>query len=77
MRHSIGHSQPSSKITTGALVTELNSSDTEGTDWISDNDELTLAGDWLTQSGLLTPPFSIEALPGRIILRSESGAMLA
>ncbi|ADM97668.1 hypothetical protein Dda3937_00825 [Dickeya dadantii 3937] len=43
----------------------------------SDNGELTLAGDWLTQSGLLTPPFNIEAQPGRIILRAEPGAMLA
>ncbi|RNM21746.1 type I addiction module toxin, SymE family [Dickeya undicola] len=45
--------------------------------YISDNGELTLAGDWLTQSGLLTSPFSIEALPGRIMIRAESGAMLA
>ncbi|WP_338126848.1 hypothetical protein [Dickeya oryzae] len=44
---------------------------------MSNNDELTLTGDWLTQSGLLTPPFSIEALTGRIIIRTESGAMLA
>ncbi|MDV7008071.1 SymE family type I addiction module toxin [Dickeya solani] len=50
---------------------------TEGTDQVGDNGELTLAGDWLTQCGLLTPPFSIEALPGRIILRTEPGAMLA
>ncbi|MCA7015367.1 type I toxin-antitoxin system SymE family toxin, partial [Dickeya dadantii] len=39
--------------------------------------KLTLAGDWLTQSGLLIPPFSIEALPGRIIIRAEPGVMLA
>ncbi len=39
--------------------------------------ELTLAGDWLTQSGLLTPPFSNEALPGQIIIRAEPGVMLA
>ncbi|MCA7015361.1 type I toxin-antitoxin system SymE family toxin [Dickeya dadantii] len=38
-----------------ALVAELDG---------SDNGELTLSGDWLTQSGLLNPPFSIEALPG-------------
>nr|WP_168364093.1 SymE family type I addiction module toxin [Dickeya zeae] len=60
-----------------ALVAELDGSDTEGADWVSDNGELTLAGDWLTQSGLLTPPFSIEALPGKIMIRAESGAMLA
>ncbi|WP_233789040.1 SymE family type I addiction module toxin [Dickeya zeae] len=44
---------------------------------MSNNCELTLTGDWLTQSGLLTPPFSIEALPGRIILRAEPDVMLA
>ncbi|WP_081979764.1 SymE family type I addiction module toxin [Dickeya chrysanthemi] len=44
---------------------------------MGDNGELTLAGDWLTQSGLLTPPFSIEVLPGRIILRAEPDVMLA
>ncbi|UPT56698.1 SymE family type I addiction module toxin [Dickeya zeae] len=60
-----------------ALVAELDGNETEGADWVSDNGELTLAGDWLTQSGLFTPPFSIEALPGRIILRAEPGAMLA
>ncbi|QYM91707.1 SymE family type I addiction module toxin [Dickeya zeae] len=60
-----------------ALVAELDGSDTDGADWVSDNGELTLAGDWLTQSGLLTPPFSIEALPGRIILRAEPDVMLA
>ncbi|NPE57233.1 type I addiction module toxin, SymE family [Dickeya dadantii] len=60
-----------------ALVAELDGSDTEGADWVSDNGELMLSGDWLTQSGLLTPPFSIEALPGMIILRAEPGAMLA
>ncbi|MEI7376480.1 SymE family type I addiction module toxin [Dickeya chrysanthemi] len=51
--------------------------DTNDADWMGDNGELTLAGDWLTQSGLLTPPFSIEALPGRIILRAEPDVMLA
>ncbi|WP_367892682.1 SymE family type I addiction module toxin [Dickeya fangzhongdai] len=58
-------------------MTELDGCDTDGADWVGDNGELTLAGDWLPQSGLLTPPFSIEALPGRIIIRAESRAILA
>ncbi|MCO7252923.1 hypothetical protein KSI86_01975 [Dickeya oryzae] len=41
------------------------------------NGEQMLAGDWFTQSRSLTLPFSIEALPGRIMIRAESGAMLA
>ncbi|UJR62510.1 type I addiction module toxin, SymE family [Dickeya zeae] len=44
---------------------------------MSNNCELTLTGDWLTQSGLLTLPFSIEALPGKIIIRAEADMMLA
>ncbi|WP_350313481.1 hypothetical protein OHJ28_07275 [Dickeya fangzhongdai] len=48
-------------IDIAALVAELDSSDTGGADWVGDKGELTLAGNWLTQSGLLTPPFSIEA----------------
>ncbi|UCZ75998.1 type I toxin-antitoxin system SymE family toxin [Dickeya zeae] len=51
-----------------ALVAELDGSETEGADWVGDSGELLLAGDWLTRSGLLTPPFSIEALPGRIMI---------
>ncbi|UJR56518.1 type I addiction module toxin, SymE family [Dickeya zeae MS1] len=37
---------------------------------------MTLAGDWLNQSGLISP-FSIEALHGKIILRAEPDMMLA
>ena len=47
-----------------ALVAELDGSNTNGTDWVGDDGELMLAGDWLPQSGLLPPPLSIEALPG-------------
>ncbi|UAY93063.1 type I toxin-antitoxin system SymE family toxin [Pectobacterium polaris] len=50
---------------------------TEGADWVSDNGELTLAGDWLTQSGLLGQPLRIEVLPGRITIRADIGTMLA
>ncbi|POE05599.1 hypothetical protein BV921_23230, partial [Pectobacterium odoriferum] len=51
--------------------------ETEGADWVSDNGELTLAGDWLTLSGLLGQPLNIDVLPGRIIIRAEQGSMLA
>ncbi|ASN84473.1 type I addiction module toxin, SymE family [Pectobacterium versatile] len=60
-----------------ALMAELDGHDTEGADWVGDDGELTLAGDWLTQSGLLNQPLSIEVLPGRIIIRAELGNMLA
>ncbi|MCU1795199.1 hypothetical protein CUU52_19695 [Pectobacterium polaris] len=42
-----------------------------------DSGTLTLAGDWLTQSGLLGQPLRIEALPSRITIRAELGTMLA
>ncbi|MBA0177635.1 type I addiction module toxin, SymE family [Pectobacterium carotovorum] len=60
-----------------ALMAELDGHETEGADWVNDNGELTLAGDWFTQSGLLGQPLRIDVLPGKIIIRAEQGAMLA
>ncbi|MEH0874972.1 SymE family type I addiction module toxin [Pectobacterium cacticida] len=60
-----------------ALLAELDGCETEGADWVEDNGTLTLAGDWLTLSGLLGQPLSIEVLPGKIIIRAERGNMLA
>ncbi|GKW26815.1 hypothetical protein PEC311524_44090 [Pectobacterium carotovorum subsp. carotovorum] len=60
-----------------ALMAELDGHETEGADWVSDNGELTLAGDWLTQSGLPGQPLRIEVLPGKIVIRAEVGTMLA
>lgn len=60
-----------------ALMAELDGSETEGADWVGDNGELTLAGDWLTLSGLLGQPLMIDVLPGKITIRAEVGNMLA
>ncbi|MEI7327085.1 SymE family type I addiction module toxin [Pectobacterium carotovorum] len=60
-----------------ALMAELDGHGTEGADWVSDNGELTLAGDWLTLSGLLGQSLRIEGLPGKITIRAEQGTMLA
>ncbi|WP_349856434.1 SymE family type I addiction module toxin [Pectobacterium aroidearum] len=60
-----------------ALLAELNGSETESADWVSNNGELTLAGDWLTLSWLLGQPLMIEVLPGRITIWAELGTMLA
>ncbi|QQA75578.1 SymE family type I addiction module toxin [Pectobacterium parmentieri] len=60
-----------------ALMAELDGHDTEGADWVGDDGELTLAGDWLTQSGLLNQPLIVEVLPGKITIRAELGNMLA
>ncbi|QCR07127.1 type I addiction module toxin, SymE family [Brenneria rubrifaciens] len=51
--------------------------ETEGADWVEDNGTLTLAGDWLTLSGLPDQPLSIDVLPGKITIRAEQGTMLA
>ncbi|MBN3239912.1 SymE family type I addiction module toxin [Pectobacterium versatile] len=60
-----------------ALMAELDGNEAEGADWVEDNGELTLAGDWLTQSGLLGQSLRIDVLPGRITIRAEVGTMLA
>ncbi|MBA0211406.1 SymE family type I addiction module toxin [Pectobacterium brasiliense] len=60
-----------------AQLKELDSSETEGADWVGDNGELILAGDWLTLSGLLGQPLMIDVLPGKITIRAELGTMLA
>ncbi|POE17388.1 hypothetical protein BV923_22530 [Pectobacterium odoriferum] len=60
-----------------ALMAELDGNEAEGADWVSDNGELTLAGDWLTLSGLLGQPLIIDVLPSRITIRAEVGTMLA
>ncbi|AIU89442.1 SymE family type I addiction module toxin [Pectobacterium odoriferum] len=60
-----------------ALMAELDGNETEGADWVSDNGELTLAGDWLTLSGLLGQPLIIDVLPSRITIRAEQGTVLA
>ncbi|WP_233973570.1 SymE family type I addiction module toxin [Pectobacterium versatile] len=60
-----------------ALMAELDGNEAEGADWVEDNGELTLAGDWLTLSGLLGQPLIIDVLPSRITIRAEVGTMLA
>ncbi|QQK71266.1 type I toxin-antitoxin system SymE family toxin [Pectobacterium versatile] len=58
-------------------MAELDSNEAEGADWVSGNGEPTLAGDWLTLSGLLGQSLMIEALPSKITIRAEVGNMLA
>ncbi|GKW26807.1 hypothetical protein PEC311524_44010 [Pectobacterium carotovorum subsp. carotovorum] len=58
-------------------MAELDGNEAEGADRVSDDGELTLAGDWLTLSGLLNQPLNIDVLPGKIIIRAEVGNMLA
>ncbi|MDY4316916.1 SymE family type I addiction module toxin [Pectobacterium actinidiae] len=57
-------------------MAELDGNETESVDWVSDNGELTLAGDWLTLSGLLCKSLRIGVLSGKITIRAEVGTML-
>ncbi|QTF09875.1 type I toxin-antitoxin system SymE family toxin [Brenneria izadpanahii] len=60
-----------------ALLAELDDCDSESADWVRDNGKLYLAGDWLSRRGLFGRPLEIELLPGKMIIRAESGVMLA
>ncbi|MDC9594721.1 SymE family type I addiction module toxin [Xenorhabdus sp. IM139775] len=49
----------------------------QGIDWVRKNGELYLAGDWLTESGLLDHPVTLETAYGLIVLRAELPVLLA
>ena len=49
----------------------------QGIDWVRDNGELYLAGDWLTESGLLDHPVIVDIVYGRIVIRAELPLLLA
>ncbi|MDE9553019.1 hypothetical protein [Xenorhabdus bovienii] len=44
----------------------------QGIDWVRDNGELYLAGDWLTETGLLDKSVQIAFGYGKIMLMTES-----
>ncbi|MDE1495139.1 SymE family type I addiction module toxin [Xenorhabdus bovienii] len=44
----------------------------QGIDWVRDNGELYLAGDWLTETGLLDNPVQVAFGYGKIMLMTES-----
>ncbi|WP_310795448.1 SymE family type I addiction module toxin [Serratia fonticola] len=46
-------------------------------DWIRDNGELYLAGDWLTQCGLTGQPLTINVMPGKVMIRVHQDNALA
>ena len=48
-----------------------------GMDWIRDNGELYLAGDWLTQCGLTGQPLAISMMPGKVVIQVQQSDMLA
>lgn len=48
-----------------------------GVDWIRDNGELYLAGDWLKQCGLTGQPLVISVMPGKMVVQFQQDNMLA
>ncbi|MBE0150065.1 SymE family type I addiction module toxin [Serratia sp. PL7] len=59
------------------LLLEVDAQANIGVDWIRDNGELYLAGDWLTPCGLTGQPLAINAMPGKVIIQVQQGNILA
>jgi hypothetical protein len=47
-----------------------------GVDWVRDNGELYLAGDWLTQYGLSGQQLTINVMPGKVMIRVHQDNVL-
>ncbi|UAN59710.1 SymE family type I addiction module toxin [Serratia sp. JSRIV004] len=59
------------------LLLEVDAHPHIGADWIRDNGELYLAGDWLTQCGLTGQPLAISVIPGQLVIQVQQGNILA
>ncbi|WP_419236550.1 SymE family type I addiction module toxin [Serratia fonticola] len=59
------------------LLLEVGAPPHIGVDWIRDNGELYLAGDWLTQCGLTGQPLVISVIPGQLVIQVQQGNILA
>ncbi|HHQ6568044.1 type I toxin-antitoxin system SymE family toxin [Serratia fonticola] len=59
------------------LLLEVDAHPHIGIDWIRDNGELYLAGDWLTQCGLTGQLLAINVMPGKVVIKIQQDNMLA
>jgi len=59
------------------LLFEVDAAPNIGVDWIRDNGELYLAGDWLMQCGLTGQPLAISVMPGKMVIRVQQDNILA
>lgn len=48
-----------------------------GVDWIRDNGELYLAGDWLTQCGLTEQPLVISVMLSKVVIQIQQEDLLS
>ncbi|WP_260513743.1 type I toxin-antitoxin system SymE family toxin [Serratia fonticola] len=55
------------------LLLEENAHPHIGVDWIRDNGELYLAGDWLTQCGLTGQQLTINVMPSKVMIKVRQG----
>lgn len=51
------------------LLLEVDAHPHIGVDWIWDNGELYLAGDWLTQTSIAGQPLAVSVMPGKVVIR--------
>ncbi|MCL1030531.1 SymE family type I addiction module toxin [Serratia silvae] len=47
-----------------------------GADWVRDNSELYLVGDWLTYYGLTGQPLAISMRPGKVVIQVQPDNIL-
>lgn len=59
------------------LLLEVDAHTDIGVDWVRDNGELYLAGDWLTQCGLTGQQLTISVMPGQVVIQVQQGNILA
>ena len=59
------------------LLLEENAHPHIGADWIRDNGELYLAGDWLAECGLTGQPLAISVMPGQVVIRVQQSNIFA
>nr|WP_184280489.1 SymE family type I addiction module toxin [Serratia fonticola] len=44
-----------------------------GANWVRNNGDLYLAGDWLTQSSQTGQPLAFSVMPGKVVIRLQQG----
>ncbi len=59
------------------LLLEVNAHTDIGMDWIRDNGELYLAGDWLTQCGLTEQPLVISVMLSKVVIQIQQEELLS
>nr|WP_230583809.1 SymE family type I addiction module toxin [Yersinia pseudotuberculosis] len=64
------------EIATQQILNEIENDHHIGMDWIQDKGELSLSGEWLTQTGLTGQPLAISVMAGKVIIQFQKMNML-